>query len=333
MFRRQAGRGVDTCRTGRSPGEAGPLRNRSVDAIAAGGMGGQRIRSRREDHRAWRDGDRGEGYPEGFALGLDRAAGAGDRGRQPGRRRTGVVGRPGGADRGRGIARAGGSPVESRPRHQPAAGCAPRRAVGTCRASRPPRARICSRSCGSVRSPQPALIRSQGAGIIERAALTREQLTEVTKWVVTAGPLELPRLLRAFDADGDETLGLTLLAALERASSRSSLRPDVLKPRLAKYPPAVQARADALLATVNLDGGAGAAARRACRRGSGRRRPARSAGVQQREDRLPDLSRDRLRRRQGRAGSDANRAGADRPRSAGGRRCIRARASCAATSR
>ena len=108
----------------------------------------------------------------------------------------------------------------------------------------------------SQEAGQPAVIRSQGAGIIERAALTREQLTEVTKWVVTAGPLELPRLLRAFDADGDETLGMTLLAALERASARSSLRPDILKPRLAKYPPAVQARADALLATVNLDGAA-----------------------------------------------------------------------------
>jgi putative membrane-bound dehydrogenase-like protein len=108
----------------------------------------------------------------------------------------------------------------------------------------------------SQEATQPALIRSQGAGIIERAALTREQLTEVTTWVGTAGPLELPRLLRAFDADGDETLGMTLLAALERASSRSSLRPDVLKPRLAKYPPAVQARADALLATVNLDAAA-----------------------------------------------------------------------------
>ncbi len=103
---------------------------------------------------------------------------------------------------------------------------------------------------------QPALVRSLGAGIIERAALTRAQLMEVTKWAGTAGPLELPRLLRAFDADGDETLGLTLIAALEHAASRSSLRPDVLKPRLAKYPPAVQARADALLASVNLDAAA-----------------------------------------------------------------------------
>jgi putative membrane-bound dehydrogenase-like protein len=105
-------------------------------------------------------------------------------------------------------------------------------------------------------SAQPALVRSLGAGIIERAALTRDQLMEVTKWAGNAGPLELPRLLRAFDADGDETLGLTLIAALEGAASRSSLRPDVLKPRLAKYPPAVQARADALLASVNLDAAA-----------------------------------------------------------------------------
>lgn len=103
---------------------------------------------------------------------------------------------------------------------------------------------------------QPALIRSAGAGIVERAALTRAQLTEVVAWTGNAGPLELPRLLRAFDADGDEALGMTLLAALERAASRSSLRPDVLRPRLAKYSPAVQARADALLSSVNLEAAA-----------------------------------------------------------------------------
>jgi putative heme-binding domain-containing protein len=103
---------------------------------------------------------------------------------------------------------------------------------------------------------QPALVRSLGAGIVERSALSRPQLTELTRWIATAGPLELPRLLRAFDADGDETLGLALVAALEGASSRASLRPDVLKPRLAKYPASVQSRADALLATVNLDAGA-----------------------------------------------------------------------------
>jgi putative heme-binding domain-containing protein len=108
----------------------------------------------------------------------------------------------------------------------------------------------------SQRGSQPALIRSAGAGIVERAALSRAQLTEVAAWAADAGPLELPRLLRAFDADGDEALGMTLLSSLERAASRSSLRPDVLRPRLAKYSPAVQARADALLSAVNLDAAA-----------------------------------------------------------------------------
>jgi putative membrane-bound dehydrogenase-like protein len=103
---------------------------------------------------------------------------------------------------------------------------------------------------------QPALVRSLGAAIVERAALSHAQLTDLTGWVATAGPLELPRLLRAFDADGDEALGLRLVAALERASARASLRADVLKPRLAKYPASVQARAAGLLAAVNLDAAA-----------------------------------------------------------------------------
>ena len=68
-----------------------------------------------------------------------------------------------------------------------------------------------------------------------------------------AGPLELPRLLPAFDQGGDEALGLAMLAALEQAPGRSNVRPDVLRPRLAKYPPAVQGQGEALLASFKVD--------------------------------------------------------------------------------
>ena len=125
--------------------------------------------------------------PRRSALGLDRAAGAGNRGRQPGRRRKGVVGRPGGADRGRGIPRAGGSPVEvardtsrTLDARLDALSALPREQA----ASSPDLFAVLRLS----QKPPAGADRSQGAGIIERAALTREQLTEVTTWVVTAGP-------------------------------------------------------------------------------------------------------------------------------------------------
>ena len=44
-----------------------------------------------------------------------------------------------------------------------------------------------------------------------------------------------------------------MLAALEQAPGRSNVRPDVLRPRLAKYSPAVQARGESLLASLQAD--------------------------------------------------------------------------------
>ncbi len=86
-----------------------------------------------------------------------------------------------------------------------------------------------------------------------RRRLDRDQLKALVDVVRQAGPLELPRLLPAFDQGGDEALGLAMLAALEQAPGRSNVRPDVLRPRLAKYPPAVQARGEALLASLQAD--------------------------------------------------------------------------------
>ena len=46
---------------------------------------------------------------------------------------------------------------------------------------------------------------------------------------------------------------MRLLAALEASRSRASIHRDLLRPRLAKYPPAVQARGEALLASLTAD--------------------------------------------------------------------------------
>lgn len=94
----------------------------------------------------------------------------------------------------------------------------------------------------SLEPDRPVVIPTAAAGVLEKARLDREQLLALTESLEITGPLELPQLLPAFDHSGDEALGIAMVSALERSKSRTSLRPDVLRPRLAKYPEAVQTR-------------------------------------------------------------------------------------------
>jgi putative membrane-bound dehydrogenase-like protein len=98
----------------------------------------------------------------------------------------------------------------------------------------------------------PAL-RVMAAGIIEKAKLDADQLLALAASIEHAGPLELSRLLPAFDHTADERVGLRMIAALESSKSRSALRAEILRPRLAKYPPSVQKRGEALLASLGTD--------------------------------------------------------------------------------
>jgi putative heme-binding domain-containing protein len=69
----------------------------------------------------------------------------------------------------------------------------------------------------------------------------------------SSGPLELPHLLAPFDHSTDDAVGLALVAALSESTARSSVRPDALRPRLAKYSATVQQRGEALLASLSQD--------------------------------------------------------------------------------
>ena len=102
---------------------------------------------------------------------------------------------------------------------------------------------------------QPLAVRTGAAATLERARLDREQLLGLAGTLERTGPLELPRLLPAFDSGSDEALGLAMLAALERSKSRGAIRPDVLRPRLVHYPARVQERGEALLTAIHADSG------------------------------------------------------------------------------
>jgi putative membrane-bound dehydrogenase-like protein len=106
-------------------------------------------------------------------------------------------------------------------------------------------------------SPQePAAQRVMAADVLGRAKLSAHQLTALADALQNAGPLEIGRLLPAYEQSSDEPVGLRLVMALKGAKSLRSLRADMVRPRLAKFSPAVQKEAEPLLAELDPDAGA-----------------------------------------------------------------------------
>jgi putative membrane-bound dehydrogenase-like protein len=100
---------------------------------------------------------------------------------------------------------------------------------------------------------RPVAVKSAATAVVEKARFDRTQLEALAPSLAAAGPLELPRLLRAFGNGNDEAAGLAMIAALRNAKSRSSIRADTLRPLLAKYPPSVQKAGEDLLAAASGD--------------------------------------------------------------------------------
>jgi putative membrane-bound dehydrogenase-like protein len=100
---------------------------------------------------------------------------------------------------------------------------------------------------------QPVAIRTTAADVLARARLSPSQLHRLSDALATAGPLEVDRLLAAFEQSTDQELGLKLLKALAESPALSSLRVDALKTHLAKYGPEVKSQAEALCKKLNVD--------------------------------------------------------------------------------
>ncbi len=100
---------------------------------------------------------------------------------------------------------------------------------------------------------QPVATRTTAADVLARAKLTRPQLDRLADGLRTAGPVEVDRLLSAFEQSSDESVGLTMVKALSESSAFSSLRVDALRVHLAKYGSAVQKAAESLYARLNVD--------------------------------------------------------------------------------
>jgi putative membrane-bound dehydrogenase-like protein len=95
--------------------------------------------------------------------------------------------------------------------------------------------------------------RGSAADVLSRAKLTPTQLITLTDSMKSVGPMEMNRLLSAFEQQDNEQVGLALVSAFKNASALSSLRPESLKPALAKFGAAVQKEAEALYATMDAN--------------------------------------------------------------------------------
>ncbi len=106
-----------------------------------------------------------------------------------------------------------------------------------------------------VAPSEPVLTRGTAAAILAKARLNAEQLSALSETIKSAGPLEITKLLGAFEKATNEATGLKLVAALKESKGVSGLRVETLQPFLAKFPPSVQKEGESLLAQLNVDAG------------------------------------------------------------------------------
>ncbi len=106
---------------------------------------------------------------------------------------------------------------------------------------------------GQLDPDRPATVRSTAADVLARAKLTSEQYPKLAEALAKAGPLDIGRLLDAFDRASGEEIGLKLIEALKQSPARSSLRVETLKPRLARFGPGAQSSAESLYKAIEAD--------------------------------------------------------------------------------
>jgi putative membrane-bound dehydrogenase-like protein len=87
---------------------------------------------------------------------------------------------------------------------------------------------------------KPPLLRLAAASALGQATLNERQLKALTKNVASAGPLEMYKLLAAYERSDNPEVGKALLAALTKAPGLQSVNIDILNRTLKRYPEAVQ---------------------------------------------------------------------------------------------
>lgn len=107
--------------------------------------------------------------------------------------------------------------------------------------------------CANVDSSRPVMMRSAAVDVLAKSKLDQEQLLALAGTIKNAGPLEMTKLLVAFEHSKSEAVGLKLVAALKEAKGLSSLRADLVTTLLGKYPASVQEQGKELQTLLNAD--------------------------------------------------------------------------------
>ena len=97
--------------------------------------------------------------------------------------------------------------------------------------------------------------RSAAVEALVKSKLENAPLLSLVDSIPNVGPLELNRLLGAFEHCSDEAVGLKLVDALKQSPVLTSLRVDSVKQKLAKFPATVGARAEELYGAINVEAG------------------------------------------------------------------------------
>lgn len=109
--------------------------------------------------------------------------------------------------------------------------------------------------CANLQPASPISRRASAAGLLGKATLAEAQLLELCDRVAEAGPLEMPKLLGAFEHHPSEAVGLKLVAALKQSKALGGVPFESLKTLAGKFPKSVQGQAAELLAASNPDAG------------------------------------------------------------------------------
>ncbi|MEY2410323.1 MAG: hypothetical protein QOF48_2993 [Verrucomicrobiota bacterium] len=105
----------------------------------------------------------------------------------------------------------------------------------------------------NLAADRPVVVRRLAADSLARIRFTDGQLLGLAETARTTGPLELPRLLAAFEKSTNEAVGLKLIAALQESKSKSSVHPDSMASRFTNFPTSVRVKAGEWLATLQTD--------------------------------------------------------------------------------
>jgi len=100
---------------------------------------------------------------------------------------------------------------------------------------------------------QPVSSRAAAVEVLVKAVLTSEQLIAIAGQLPYVSPLDIDGLIGAFERSTDEAVGVALVTGLVDSPARSALRPETLKPRLAKFTGKVSSEAERLYEVLRAD--------------------------------------------------------------------------------